>query len=57
MKTDPRAYSWTLTEELAETAGTQGLDAHDLYIYVCGLQKAARKTAPRILWNWLIRIT
>ena len=40
MKTDPRAYSWTLTEELAETAGTQGLDAHDLYIYVCGLQKA-----------------
>ena len=37
MKTDPRAYSWTLTEELAETAGTQGLDTHDLYMYVVEL--------------------
>lgn len=35
MKTDPRAYAWTLTPELARTAGQQGLGFADIYLVVC----------------------
>ena len=35
MKTDPRAYNGVLTAELADFAAKQGMDANDVYIYVC----------------------